>query len=118
MVLIANLQYGWTLFVRPMHDSHDWNLADIQVAFSLFVALETWLTPIQGWIADRIGPKLVIAAGGILVAAGWILGGEPPCSEPRRATPVVAWSGDATTGGIACFLRQLGPVGGWNPYAL
>ncbi|MBV9492515.1 MAG: oxalate/formate MFS antiporter [Verrucomicrobia bacterium] len=73
MVMIANLQYGWTLFVAPMNKAHGWAVADIQIAFSLFVALETWLTPIQGWIADRLGPKLVVAVGGILVAAGWIL---------------------------------------------
>ena len=73
MVMIANLQYGWTLFVNPIKQTHGWSVADIQVAFSLFVALETWLTPIEGWLADRLGPRLVIAAGGILVAAGWIL---------------------------------------------
>ena len=52
-------------------------MADIQIAFSLFVALETWLTPIQGWIVDRIGPKngprLMVAFGGILVGIGWIV---------------------------------------------
>jgi MFS transporter, OFA family, oxalate/formate antiporter len=77
MVMIANLQYGWTLFVGPMNKAHGWAVADIQVAFSIFVALETWLTPIQGWIADQLGPqrgpKVVVAAGGILIAIGWIL---------------------------------------------
>jgi MFS transporter, OFA family, oxalate/formate antiporter len=77
MVMIANLQYGWTLFVNPMNKAHGWVIADIQVAFSIFVALETWLTPVAGWIADSLGPqrgpKLVIAFGGILVAAGWIV---------------------------------------------
>jgi OFA family oxalate/formate antiporter-like MFS transporter len=73
MVMIANLQYGWTLFVNPIKQAHGWAVADIQIAFSLFVALETWLTPIEGWLADRLGPKLLVAAGGLLVAAGWIL---------------------------------------------
>jgi OFA family oxalate/formate antiporter-like MFS transporter len=73
MVMIANLQYGWTLFVAPMNKAHGWAVADIQIAFSIFVALETWLTPIQGWLADWLGPKLVVAVGGVLVAAGWIL---------------------------------------------
>jgi MFS transporter, OFA family, oxalate/formate antiporter len=77
MVMIANLQYGWTLFVHPMNVAHGWAVADIQIAFSLFVALETWLTPIQGWIVDRIGPKngpkLMVAFGGIAIAIGWIV---------------------------------------------
>src|SRR5215475_15361548 len=77
MVMIANLQYGWTLFVHPMNVAHGWAVADIQVAFSLFVALETWLTPIEGWIVDRIGPKngprLMIAFGGVVVAIAWII---------------------------------------------
>jgi OFA family oxalate/formate antiporter-like MFS transporter len=77
MVMIANLQYGWTLFVHPMASAHGWAIPSIQVAFSIFVALETWLTPLEGWIGDRlgpkVGPKLVIAAGGVLVALGWIV---------------------------------------------
>ncbi len=73
MVMIANLQYGWTLFVRPMNVAHGWVVADIQIAFSIFIALETWLTPIEGWLADKIGPKFVVAAGGVLVALGWII---------------------------------------------
>jgi MFS transporter, OFA family, oxalate/formate antiporter len=73
MVMIANLQYGWTLFVNPIKQTHGWAVVDIQVAFSLFVALETWLTPIAGWLADWLGPKLLVAVGGVLVAIGWIL---------------------------------------------
>ncbi len=77
MVMIANLQYGWTLFVHPMNVAHGWAVADIQIAFSIFVALETWLTPIEGWIVDRIGakngPKLMIAFGGVMVAIAWMV---------------------------------------------
>lgn len=77
MVMIANLQYGWTLFVNPIKEANGWAVADIQIAFSIFVALETWLTPIEGWIADylgpRRGPRVVTAFGGILVALGWII---------------------------------------------
>ena len=77
MVMIANLQYGWTLFVLPLHKAHGWTVADIQIAFSLFIALETWPTPIDGWFADSLGPdwgpRVVMGVGGILVALGWIL---------------------------------------------
>jgi OFA family oxalate/formate antiporter-like MFS transporter len=77
MIMIANLQYGWTLFVHPINAAHHWAIADIQIAFSIFVALETWLTPLEGWIVDRLGPgsgpKLMIAFGGVLVAIAWIV---------------------------------------------
>lgn len=75
MILIANFQYGWTLFVGPMQKAHGWAPAEIQIAFSIFVALETWLTPLEGWLVDwlgaRRGPPYMIAFGGVLVALGW-----------------------------------------------
>jgi MFS transporter, OFA family, oxalate/formate antiporter len=77
MVLIANLQYAWTLFVDPIHQAHGWTIAQIQVAFSIFIATETWLTPIQGYIVDRlgpsIGPRLMIVFGGVLVGLAWVI---------------------------------------------
>ena len=77
MVLIANMQYGWTLFVHPMAKAHNWDIAGIQFAFAIFIALETWLTPVEGWLADSLGPhrgpKLVVAFGGLCVALGWII---------------------------------------------
>src|SRR5580658_629221 len=77
MVLIANLQYGWTLFVNPINKAHGWSIAEIQLAFSIFIALETWLTPIEGWIVDalgtRRGPRLMVAFGGVMVALGWVI---------------------------------------------
>lgn len=73
MIMIANLQYGWTLFVGPMSKAHGWAVAEIQIAFSIFVALETWLTPFEGWLADKFGPKPLVAIGGVLVALGWII---------------------------------------------
>jgi MFS transporter, OFA family, oxalate/formate antiporter len=77
MALIANLQYAWTLFVDPMHVARGWSLAEIQWAFSIFIATETWLTPAAGAIVDRLGPRhgpsLMIAAGGLLVGIGWVV---------------------------------------------
>jgi OFA family oxalate/formate antiporter-like MFS transporter len=76
MVLIANLQYGWTLFVNPMAQAHGWKIAGIQVAFSIFIATETWLTPIEGWIVDYLGPRrgppMMIGIGGVLVGVAWV----------------------------------------------
>ena len=77
MMLIANLQYGWTLFVKPIQAAHHWEVEDIQLAFSIFIALETWLTPAGGALVDlfgaRRGPKFIIALGGIMVGIGWVI---------------------------------------------
>ena len=77
MVMIANLQYGWTLFVNPINKAHGWSIASIQFAFAVFIALETWLTPIEGWIVDVLGPqrgpKIMVGFGGIMVGIGWVI---------------------------------------------
>ena len=69
MVMIANLQYGWTLFVNPIDQKYHWGDAAIQLAFSIFIATETWLVPIEGWFVDRFGPRVVVAFGGVFVAS-------------------------------------------------
>ena len=71
MAMIANLQYGWTLFVAPIDAKFHWGRAAIQVAFSIFVLLETWLVPVEGYLVDRFGPKFVVLAGGILCGIAW-----------------------------------------------
>ena len=73
MAMIANLQYGWTLFVNPIADKHGWSRAAIQVAFTIFVLTETWLVPIEGYLVDRFGPRIVVLIGGILCGLGWVI---------------------------------------------
>jgi MFS transporter, OFA family, oxalate/formate antiporter len=73
MAAVANLQYGWTLFVNPIDAKYHWGRASIQVAFTLFVLIETWLIPVEGYLVDRFGPRWVVLTGGILVAAAWVL---------------------------------------------
>ncbi len=73
MASVANLQYGWTLFVDPIDARHHWGRAAIQLAFTLFVLIETWLIPVEGYLVDRFGPRWVVIAGSILVAAAWVL---------------------------------------------
>ena len=73
MAMIANLQYGWTLFVSPIDAKFHWGRASIQVAFTIFVLLETWLVPVEGYLVDRFGPRLVVLAGGILCGIAWAM---------------------------------------------
>ena len=73
MAMIANLQYGWTLFVNPIADKYGWTKAAIQVAFTIFVLTETWLVPIEGYLVDRFGPRPVVLVGGLLCGIGWVM---------------------------------------------
>jgi MFS transporter, OFA family, oxalate/formate antiporter len=73
MSMIANLQYGWTLFVNPINAKHGWGRAAIQVAFTLFVLTETWLVPIEGYLVDRFGPRIVVVLASVFVGVAWVL---------------------------------------------
>jgi OFA family oxalate/formate antiporter-like MFS transporter len=76
MACVANLQYGWTLFVDPIDAKYHWGRAAIQLAFTLFVLIETWLIPVEGYLVDRFGPRWVVIAGSILVGAAWVLNSQ------------------------------------------
>src|SRR5262249_59682585 len=73
MVMIANLQYGWTLFIDPIEAKYHWSRAAIQVAFTIFIVTETWLQPIGGYLIDRFGPRAMVCSGGALVATAWAI---------------------------------------------
>ena len=71
MIMIANLQYSWTLFVQPLRAGTGWRLSDIQFAFTLFILFQTWVQPLDGWLIDRVGPRWFISAAGLLCGLGW-----------------------------------------------
>ena len=73
MVMIANLQYGWTLFVNPIDQKYHWGRAAIQVAFTIFVLTETWLVLFEGYLIDKFGPRVMVCGSGVLVAVAWII---------------------------------------------
>src|SRR6266481_4329276 len=72
MVAVANLQYGWTLFVAPLQKHLGVEQALIQVTFTVFVLLETWLVPFEGFLVDKFGPRLLVMVGGVLAGLGWV----------------------------------------------
>ena len=72
MVMISSLQHGWTLFVHPINQKYEWGRAAIQVAFTVFILTETWLVPFEGWFVDRVGPRPVALAGGLLVGVSGV----------------------------------------------
>jgi len=93
MAMIANLQYGWTLFVNPMHDKMGWTKAAIQIAFSVFVLTETWLVPVEGWLMDKFGPRPVVLVGGILAGLAWVLDSMAASLEALYVAAVIGGIG-------------------------
>ncbi len=77
MAMVANLQYGWTLFVGPINVAHpEWTKAAIQATFAVFIITETWLVPFEGMVVDKFGPRPVVAVGAILAAISWVLNSQ------------------------------------------
>src|SRR5258708_23496816 len=71
MAMIANLQYSWALFVKPLMGATHWKLSDVQLGFTLFIFFETWMMPLAGWFMDRLGPRIFMSAAAILCGIGW-----------------------------------------------
>jgi len=96
MGLVANLQYAWTLFVNPIEAKHHWGLSAIQLAFSVFIVVETWLVPVEGWLVDKFGPRPVIAAGAVCAALGWMLDAQ------AASLPMLYFAAAITGVGAGC----------------
>jgi OFA family oxalate/formate antiporter-like MFS transporter len=73
MAMVANLQYGWTVFVEPINASTGWKISAIQVSFAIFVLVETWLVPFEAALVDRYGPRRMVLIGGVFAALGWVV---------------------------------------------
>src|SRR5437667_1573064 len=71
MLMIANLQYSWTLFVQPIRAATGWKLSDVQLGFTLCIIFETWVMPLEGWLIDRMGPRIFTTIAGVLCGVGW-----------------------------------------------
>jgi MFS transporter, OFA family, oxalate/formate antiporter len=93
MAMIANLQYGWTLFVDPIDAKYHWGRAAIQLAFTIFVVTETWLVPIEAWFVDKYGPRSVIMFGGVMIALAWVLNAHADTLTILYAAAVVGGIG-------------------------
>src|SRR3954469_13957225 len=110
MVMIANLQYGWTFFVPEIQKTFGWDRASIQIAFTLFVLFETWLVPIEGWFVEKYGPRVVVFIGGILCGIGWVMNSYATTLTEYYAAQIIAGIG---AGGV--YGTSIGNALKWFP---
>src|SRR4030088_3122331 len=111
MMAIANLQYAWTLFTTPLMSHYHVKLAAVQVAFTAFILTETWLVPFEGYLIDRLGPKVVLGVGGVLVGLGWI----GPALWAPNVGAVVTWYALGGVGAGAVYGGCMGAALKWFP---
>lgn len=110
MVAVANFQYGWTLFVPPLQKHLKVDQALIQVTFTVFVLLETWLVPFEGWLVDTFGPKLLVMLGGVAAGAGWVGSGKA-----ETLTGLYLWYALAGLGAGIVYGTSIGIALKWFP---
>jgi OFA family oxalate/formate antiporter-like MFS transporter len=92
MIATANIQYAWTLFVPEIQETYGWPRAKIQLAFTIFVIVQTWLAPVEGYFIDKFGPRMMVAFGAILIGTAWIINSQ--------ATSLSGYYIGAAVGGI------------------
>jgi OFA family oxalate/formate antiporter-like MFS transporter len=110
MMAVANLQYAWTLFTKPIQAHLHVSLDKVQWTIVLFVALETWLVPFEGFLVDRIGPRFMLGFGAILAGLGWIGSGY---AESLRS--LYFWYGLGGVGAGAVYGGTIGNALKWFP---
>jgi MFS transporter, OFA family, oxalate/formate antiporter len=110
MMAVANLQYAWTVFTKPIQAHMHATLVDVQWTITLFIALETWLVPIEGYLVDRIGPRFMLGVGSLAVGLGWIGSGE---AETLRG--LYFWYGLAGVGAGMVYGGTIGNTLKWFP---
>jgi MFS transporter, OFA family, oxalate/formate antiporter len=110
MMAIANLQYAWTLFTKPIQAHLHVSLVAVQWTITLFIALETWLVPFEGYLVDKIGPRLMLGIGAFLVGFGWIGSGY---AENIRS--LYFWYGLGGIGAGAVYGGTIGNALKWFP---
>lgn len=73
MMAISSPQYVWTLFTGPLNQRLGTTLAELQWTFSLLIILQTWCSPLQAYLVDKFGPRLLISVGALMAGGGWVL---------------------------------------------
>jgi OFA family oxalate/formate antiporter-like MFS transporter len=102
MVAVANFQYSWTLFARPLERERGWTPVQIQDALNLFFILaQTWLVPLEAFLAERFGPRRLLVVGGLLAGLGWVINSQTTSLAVLYAAQVAAGCGSGIVYGIS-----------------
>src|SRR5215472_17099949 len=104
MIVISSPQYVWTLFTQPLMGSLHASLAQIQITFSLLIVVQTFLSPFQGFVVDKFGPRALLSLGGALTGLSWMV-------AARASTITGLYLAYGLLGGIGTGIVYIGVIG-------
>jgi OFA family oxalate/formate antiporter-like MFS transporter len=94
IVAVANFQYAWTLFVGPLEARHGWSREAILYALTIFfTSAQTWLVPLEGYAAERFGPRRLLLVGGALAGLAWVVNAHASSLAVLYAAQVLSGCG-------------------------
>ena len=76
MIVISSPQYVWALFTQPLTTSLGSSLAQLQITFSILIVVQTFLSPFQGVLVDRFGPRALLSIGTVVAGLSWMLAAQ------------------------------------------
>jgi OFA family oxalate/formate antiporter-like MFS transporter len=76
MIVISSPQYVWALFTKPMTDALGSSLPQLQITFSILIVVQTFLSPFQGVLVDRFGPRALLSIGAVIAGLSWVLAAQ------------------------------------------
>src|SRR6187401_1515721 len=76
MITISSPQYVWALFTKPLTGALGASLPELQITFSILIVVQTFLSPWQGVLVDRFGPRVLLSAGAIVTGLSWVLAAQ------------------------------------------
>ncbi len=104
MIVISSPQYVWTLFTQPLMASLNTTLAALQITFSILIVVQTFLSPFQGFLVERFGPRVLLSVGGAVTGLSWVL-------AARVTTLTGVYLTYGLLGGIGTGIVYVGVIG-------
>ncbi len=106
MQMLLGTVYAWSVFKKPLMESHGWSASDVGITFTLVVLVIGTSAAVGGRFVDRTGARRVAALAAVLFGLGTIMAGLADAIGSRW----VLWIGYGVIAGIGNGLGYITPI--------